>query len=93
MEILLKLCASLALAMGAIFAFLPGAFGLLNFRNEQRQAWLKRLATLSGCLVLFAHPLALYQLWQADTPYRWLLLPVGLHLLFFGVFGRNVSTR
>lgn len=94
MEILLKLCASLALGMGAIFAWLPGSFGLLNFRGEHGNSWLSRAAACNWWLLLLAHPAALYLLWQADGyGFYWLLLPAALHLLFFSLFGRNLSTR
>ncbi|EZH76084.1 hypothetical protein AU05_06365 [Ectopseudomonas composti] len=94
MEILLKICATLGVCMGTIFALLPGSFGLLNFRNEHGNSWLSHLAASTWWLLVLAHPFALYRLWLGDAyHFQWLLLPVTLHLLFFSLFGRNLSTR
>lgn len=94
MEILLKLFATVGLVMGTVFALLPGSFGLLNYRREHSDTGRSRLATLTWWLLVLAHPLALYQLWLSDAyPYLWLLVPLPLHLLFFSLFGRNLSTR
>ncbi|PKL94268.1 MAG: hypothetical protein CVV19_22060 [Gammaproteobacteria bacterium HGW-Gammaproteobacteria-9] len=94
MEILLKLIATLGVGMGTIFALLPGSFGLHNFRSEHGNTWRSHLAVFTWWSLMLTHPFALYRLWFGEEyHFQWLLLPVALHLLFFSLFGRNLSTR
>lgn len=94
MEILLKLIATLGIGMGTIFALLPGSFGLHNFRSEHGNTWRSHLAVFTWWSLMLTHPFALYRLWFGEEyHFQWLLLPVALHLLFFSLFGRNLSTR
>jgi len=94
MEILLKLIATLGVGMGTIFALLPGSFGLHNFRSKHGNTWRSHLAVFTWWSLMLAHPFALYRLWFGEEyHFQWLLLPVALHLLFFSLFGRNLSTR
>jgi len=42
---------------------------------------------------LLAHPFALYVLWASRSDLEaWLPLLLALHVLFFRIFGRDVST-
>jgi len=79
--------------MGLVWAFLPGGFGLNNFKDTHGPM-MGSIGTLTWILLLLAHPFALYKIWTGGggDVYWWLLLPLALHILFFVIFGRAVST-
>jgi len=93
MHIFLKIVCSFVLFFGIVWAFLPGGFGLNNF-NKANLAPLTYIATISWWALLLAHPFVAYKLWFGNgNVYWWLLLPIVLHILFFTIFGQDVSTR
>ncbi|MCP5335677.1 MAG: hypothetical protein H7A08_08350 [Oceanospirillaceae bacterium] len=93
MYIFLKILCSFALFMGALWAFLPGGFGVNNFSQGHAQP-LVFIAYLAWWLLLLAHPFALYKIWSSPQGYAlWLLLPLAMHLIFFSTFARNVSAQ
>ena len=93
MTLLIKLAVSFLLAMGAFWAFLPGSFGLGNFRKKHAGP-VNVLAALVWWLLMLSHALVLGLVWIAAAgAWRWLLLPVALQIVFFSVFGRDVSTE
>jgi len=79
--------------MGIAWAFLPGGFGLYNF-NKENEGLITHLAGITWWALLLAHPFAAYKLWFGKgSVYWWLLLPLVLHIVFFYIFGQNLSTR
>lgn len=97
MSIIYGILGTFALLMQAMWAMLPGAFGASNF-NEKYGFPFGFLGYLAWFTLVIAHPVSIYYLWSgisndAETIYAWILFPVPFHIIFFVVFGRNVSTR
>jgi len=93
MHILLKVICTFALFAGIVWAFLPGGFGLHNF-NAANQPPLTYIASISWWILLLAHPFVAYNLWFGNgNVYWWLLVPILLHVVFFTIFGQNLSAR
>ena len=92
MMIVFKIAGSFVLLLGLAWAALPGGFGMTNYRRDHGRLP-GQLALLCWWLLLLAHPFALYVLWvdRSDLD-AWLALPLALHVLFFRIFGRDVST-
>lgn len=92
MLILLKIAGTFVLLFGLAWAVLPGGFGMSNFRRDHGR--LPGLAALlCWWLLLLVHPFAIYVLWVDRSGLDpWVLLPLIVHGLFFGIFGRDVST-
>lgn len=79
--------------MATAWALLPGSFGLLNFKKSHSRP-LGLLASAAWWLLLAAHPWALYQVWfSLNSHYWWLGILLLLHIAFFSVFARDLSTR
>ena len=79
------------LAFSGFWAFLPCGFGLLNFR-EAHPGLIGQVGRLCWWLLLLVHPLALYRIWSGDDVALWLGLIIAMQVLFFAIFGRDVST-
>lgn len=94
MHILLKVVITFVLIMGLAWAFLPGGMGLSNFKAIHAQL-LNIIGTAFWVMLLLAHPFVLYKIWAGSEAhvYWWLLLPVTMHIVFFAIFGQNVSAR
>jgi len=95
-DIFLSILATIAVLFLALWALLPGGFGLTNFKKSH-EGWINHLASFTWGALLLVHPLALFFIWSStlgggEAVYWWLLLPVPLHGIFFMLFGRNVST-
>lgn len=91
MDIFLNIVGSFVLTLSFAWALLPGGFGKCNYqRNHGRLPGLA--AGLCWWLLLLVHPLALGLLWLGHGDITDWLPPLALQLLFFGVFGRDVST-
>lgn len=91
MLIFIRIAASFALIFSLAWAYLPGGFGVNNFRTIHTGA-LGHLAALCWWLLLLVHPLAIYRIWAGGRLWLWLGVIVVMQLLFFASFGRNVST-
>lgn len=88
-----KALATLVFMLGLLWAFFPGAFGVLNFNENRAQiiVWLVNIAW--GGLMLL-HVIAIYRIWfSGDRIYIWLISLLVMHVLFFATIARNVSTR
>ena len=84
--------ATLLLLFGMLIAFLPGGFGVHNF-NASHNPPITWIATSSWWILLLSHPFAIYKIYTTDAgSFWWLLLPISLHIIFFSLFGRDVST-
>ncbi len=92
MIVAMRMALTFALLLADAWACLPGGFGLGNFRKSHR-GFVGRLATLCGWLLLLVHPLAMGMIWYGGGLAVWLLLVAVMHVVFFGAFGSNVSTR
>jgi len=93
MNLVINIASTFALILGLAWAFLPGQFGLMNFRNTH-SAPLRVFASAFWLVLMLVHPLAFYQIWFASAPVIWwLLIPFLTHIAFFTTVGTNVSTR
>lgn len=91
--IVFRIAGSFVLLFGLVWALLPGGFGMSNYRRDHGRLS-GQLALVSWWLLLLVHPFALYVLWAGRSDLEaWLPLPLALHVLFFGIFGRNVSAE
>ncbi len=81
------------LLFGLAWALLRGSFGMSNYRRDHGRLP-GQPALLCWWLLLLAHPLALYVLRADRSDFDvWRSLPLALHVPFFGIFGRNMSTK
>jgi hypothetical protein len=93
MNFVINLASTFALLLGLAWAFLPGQFGLMNFKKSH-SAPLGLFATVFWLVLMLIHPLAFYQIWFAFAPVIWwLLIPFLTHIVFFTTIGKTVSTR
>ncbi len=92
MSLAIHIVMTFVLLIAGAWAFLPGGFGLANFRKVHGGA-VGLLAMLCWWLLLLIHPVAIGMIWHGGRLILWLPLVAAMHLLFFGLFGRNVGTR
>jgi len=84
------------LLFSVAWALLPGGFGISNFKKKHG-AVANLIGSALWLLLLLIHPVILYLLWSGllnnkEIVYSWLFVPLGLQLLFFLIFARNVGT-
>lgn len=93
MQILLSIVCTFILLFGLIFASFAGGFGLGNFINSHGKIF--SALAIGAWLSLFSvHLYAIYKVWSVDEKlWLWVVIPAAMHLIFFSIFGRNVSTR
>ncbi len=92
MDILAKVLCTLVLFLGMFWAFLPGQFGLLNFKKSHN-AIASILATAFWFFLMLIHPIAVYKIWLAEVSMLWcLLILFFVHILFFTTVAKDVST-
>jgi len=97
MTIIFGILGTFALLMQTMWALLPAGFGAANF-YEKYGAPIGVIGYLAWATLVIAHPVSLYYLWSgitndAETVFSWILFPIPIHIVFFVVFGRNVSTQ
>jgi len=96
MAIIFGIIGTFALLMQLFWALLPGAFGASNFSKKHGNP-IGLIGYLAWITLVIAHFVSLYYLWSgitndAETVFSWILFPIPIHIVFFAVFGRNVST-
>ncbi|WEN15617.1 hypothetical protein PY254_02775 [Rhodanobacter sp. AS-Z3] len=79
------------LTFSAFWAFLPGGVGMANFRKTHH-GLIAQLGHLCWWILLLVHPLALYKIGFTHDGWLWLAPVAVMQVLFFAIFGRNVST-
>lgn len=93
MQILIPVCYTFILLLGLVWTLFTGGFGLANFTRDHGRI-LSALAIAAWVLLFLVHPYSIYKVWSEDVElWQWILLPAVMHVIFFGLFGRNVSTQ
>lgn len=96
MDIFLAILGSFFILFSFFWAFLPGMFGLGNFKKNN-SALANVMGSILWFILLLCHPITAYLLWSGVINHKeyvfiWLLLPLPLHFIFFSIFGRNLGT-
>ncbi len=91
MSIFINIVCSLFFFMGFVWAYIPGELGLINYKKAHSNT-LGRVATIVWVSLMLIHPIAIYMLWTTSFSVLWLfLITVAFQILFFTVFGKNLS--
>ncbi|NOR71893.1 MAG: hypothetical protein GQ532_19775 [Methylomarinum sp.] len=92
MQLFINIVSTFVLLLGMLWALLPGGFGLNNF-NTSHAPPLTYLAMGTWGILILTHLFVLYKIWSGqENVYWWILLPLLMHIIFFTIFGRDVST-
>ncbi len=92
MLIAARVVVSFLFLFSGAWAALPGGFGATNFR-EAHPGPIGYLAGPCWWALLLTHPLAIYRIWIGDSIWLWLGVIATMQMLFFAIFGRNLSTE
>lgn len=96
MDTIWGILSTIYLLMSFGFAFLPGMFGLANYKKNHGSI-ANLIATGAWLALLMLHLWLGYVVWEGiinnrDTIFSWLLLTVPAQIIFFTSFGRDVGT-
>ena len=96
MDIVLAVFGTCFLGGSLLWAFLPGMFGLANYKRHHSPSE-NNIASITWAALLLINPVAGYLLWDGiinnkEYVFSWLFLPLPFHIIFFSIFGRNLGT-